>query len=157
MFDDIRRRLNILPVGVDVNAQSISPDGRSLLLTATAEGQQNLYIYSLDELAREPAVARQLTSTAGSKADAQFTPDGREVFYLEQGRITVIAVETRQPRTVAENGHLHGAAGRRFTNQTRELPRTACGLTVVVDDDVALLQTGAIGRSALPHALDQDT
>jgi tricorn protease len=101
VFDDIRRRLNILPVGVDVNAQSISPDGRSLLLTATAEGQQNLYTYSLDELSREPAVARQLTSTAGSKADAQFTPDSREVFYLEQGRITAIPIDTRQSRTVA--------------------------------------------------------
>jgi Tol biopolymer transport system component/C-terminal processing protease CtpA/Prc len=101
VFDDIRRRLNVLPVGVDVNAQTISPDGRTLLLTATAEGQQNLYAYSLDELAREPAVARQLTSTAGNKADAQFTPDSREVFYLEQGRITVMPIESRQARTVS--------------------------------------------------------
>ena len=100
VFDDIRRRLSILPVGVDVNAQTISPDGKQLLLTATAEGQQNLYVYSLDELSREPAVARQLTSTAGSKADAQFTPDSREVFFLEQGRITLIPLETRTPRTV---------------------------------------------------------
>ena len=101
VFDDIRRRLSILPVGVDVGAQTISPDGRSLLLTATAAGQQNLYVYSLDELAREPAVARQLTSTAGAKADAQFTPDGREVFYLEQGRVNVIPVESRQSRPVS--------------------------------------------------------
>ena len=101
VFDDIRRRLSILPVGVDVNAQTISPDGRSLLLTATAAGQQNLYVYSLDELSREPAVARQLTSTAGAKADAQFTSDSKEVFYLEQGRINLMPVETRQARQVA--------------------------------------------------------
>ena len=100
VFDDIRRRLSVLPVGVDVNAQTISPDGNSVLLTATAEGQTNLYIYSLDELSREPAVARQLTSTAGGKADAQFTPDSREVFYLEQGRITIMPIESRQARTV---------------------------------------------------------
>lgn len=100
VFDEIRRRLSILPVGVDVIAQAISPDGRTLLLTASAEGQQNLYTYSLDELAREPAVARQLTSTAGNKADAQFTPDGREVFYLEQGRITMMPIETRQARSI---------------------------------------------------------
>jgi Tol biopolymer transport system component/C-terminal processing protease CtpA/Prc len=106
VFDEIRRRLSILPVGVDVNAQSISPDGRWLLMTATAEGQQNLYVYSLDELAREPAVARQLTSTAGNKADAQFTPDSREVFYLEQGRITVMPVETRVARTIAVTAEL---------------------------------------------------
>ena len=101
MFDDIRQRVSILPVGVDVGSQSISPDGRWLLMTATAAGQQNLYVYSLDELAREPAVARQLTSTAGPKADAQFTPDSREVFYLEQGRISVIPIETRQSRNIS--------------------------------------------------------
>ncbi len=106
VFDDIRRRLSLLPVGVDVTAQTISPDGRSLLLTATAEGQQNLYVYSLDELAREPAVARQLTSTAGGKADAQFTPDSREIFYLEQGRITVMPVETRVARPIAVTAEL---------------------------------------------------
>jgi Tol biopolymer transport system component/C-terminal processing protease CtpA/Prc len=101
VFDGIRRRVSILPVGVDVASQTISPDGRLLLLTATAEGQQNLYTYSLDELAREPAVARQLTSTSGGKADAQFSPDSREVFYLEQGRLSVMPIETRQARTVA--------------------------------------------------------
>ena len=101
VFDGIRRRLSILPVGVDVTSQVISPDGRTLLLTATAEGQQNLYTYSLDELAREPAVARQLTSTSGAKADAQFSPDSREVFYLEQGRISVMPIETRVARSVA--------------------------------------------------------
>ena len=46
-------------------------------------------------------MARQLTSTAGAKTDAQFTPDSNEVFYLEQGRITVIPIETRQARAVA--------------------------------------------------------
>lgn len=101
VFEDIRRRLSILPVGVDVISQTISPDGRSLLLTASAEGQTNLYVYSLDELAREPAVARQLTSTAGGKSDAQFTSDSREVFYLEQGRINVMTVESRQSRAVS--------------------------------------------------------
>jgi Tol biopolymer transport system component/C-terminal processing protease CtpA/Prc len=121
VFDDIRRRLTILPVGVDVNAQTISPDGRSLLLTATAEGQQNLYIYSLDELSREPAVARQLTSTAGTKADAQFTPDSREVVYLEQGRITMIPIETRQSRTVAVNAEIDVA----FAEEKMEVFRQA--------------------------------
>ena len=106
VFDDIRRRLSILPVGLDVNAQTISPDGRTLLLTATAAGQQNLYVYSLDELSREPAVARQLTSTAGAKADAQFTSDSREVFYLEQGRINIMPIETRQARQIAVSAEM---------------------------------------------------
>src|SRR5262249_60877569 len=71
------------------------------LMTASAAGQQNLYVYSLDELSREPAVARQLTSTPGFKADARFTPDNKEVFYLEQGRINIVNLDTRQTRPLA--------------------------------------------------------
>ena len=120
VFDDIRRRLSILPVGVDVTAQAISPDGRTLLLTATAEGQQNLYTYSLDELAREPAVARQLTSTNGAKADAQFSPDSKEVYYLEQGRISVIPIETRQARSIAVTAELDVDFAREKTEVFRQ-------------------------------------
>jgi tricorn protease len=101
VFDDIKRRLSLLPVGVDSGYQEISPDGKWLLMIASAAGQQNLYVYSLDELAREPAVARQLTSTAGFKRDAQFSPDSKEVFYLEQGRINVVPLESRTPRAIA--------------------------------------------------------
>lgn len=101
VFDDIKRRLSLLPVGVDSGRQEISPDGKWLLMIASAAGQQNLYIYSLDELSREPAVARQLTSTAGFKRDAQFSPDSKEVFYLEQGRINIVPLEGRTPRALA--------------------------------------------------------
>jgi Tol biopolymer transport system component len=106
VFDDVRRRVSILPVGVDVASQTISPDGRTLLITATVAGQQNLYTWSLDELEREAPVARQLTSTAGPKSDAQFSPDSRDVFYLEQGRITVMPIETRQARSVSVTAEL---------------------------------------------------
>lgn len=101
VFEDIRKRLNLLPVGVDVNYQTISPDGKWLLMIASAANQENLYIYSLDELSREPAVARQLTSTPGNKSAAQFSPDSKEVFYLEQGRINVVPLDTRVPRPLA--------------------------------------------------------
>ncbi|MBC8155873.1 MAG: PDZ domain-containing protein, partial [Bacteroidetes bacterium] len=101
VFDGIRQRLSLLPVGVDVDDHVISKDGKTLLLIATVAGQQNLYTYSLDELAREQAVARQLTSTSGSKSNAQFSPDGKEVFYLEQGRIQTVALDKREPKPLA--------------------------------------------------------
>ena len=93
VFDGIRQRLSLLPVGIDVNYQIISPDGKSIALIASAAAQQNLYLYSLDELAREPAVAKQLTSTPGVKSLAQFSPDGKEIFYLEQGRLNAVTLE----------------------------------------------------------------
>ena len=107
-FDDIRRRLSLVPVGVDVRAQTISPDGKWLLLTATVSTQTNLYIYPLDELSKDPATARQLTSTAGSKRAAQFSPDSKEVFFLDQGRIQVVPVEAKGPaaRAVAVTAEL---------------------------------------------------
>jgi tricorn protease len=98
VFDDIRRRLSVIPVGVDVQDQAISPDGKLLLVIANAAGQTNLYTYSIDELSREPAVARQLTSTAGNKSDAQFSSDGKEVYYLDAGRPHSITVEDRRVR-----------------------------------------------------------
>lgn len=106
VFDGIRQRLSLLPIGVDVNSLTISPDGKTLLMSASAEGQTNLYTWSLDELGREQGVARQLTSTPGFKTDAQFSPDGREVYFLEQGRISVINMDTRQPRPLAVTAEL---------------------------------------------------
>jgi Tol biopolymer transport system component len=95
VFDDIRRRLSFLPVGLDVTYQSISPDGKWVALVANSANQANIYVYSLDELSREPAVAKQLTSTSGFKNWAQFSPDNKEIFFTENGRIGVVNLEGR--------------------------------------------------------------
>jgi tricorn protease len=100
-FDGIRERLTWLPIGLDVGTIRISPDGKTLLLSATSAGEPNLYTYSLDELAREPAVARQLTSTPGPKEDPQWSPDGKQVFYLGRSRVEVATVESRESKPLA--------------------------------------------------------
>ena len=100
-FDGLRSRASVIPVGVDAQSQVLSPDGKSMLLVASAEGQENLYVYSMDELSQEPAIARQLTSTAGAKASPQFSPDSKDVFYLDRGRIFTVSLERREPRAVA--------------------------------------------------------
>jgi Tol biopolymer transport system component/C-terminal processing protease CtpA/Prc len=101
VFDQIRQRLSLLPVGIDVRYQTISPDGKWVLMIAAVANQLNLYVYPLDELSKDPFVARQLTSTAGGKGDAQFSPDSKEVYYLEQGHINIIPLENRQTRQLA--------------------------------------------------------
>ncbi len=101
VFDQIRTRLSLLPVGVDVRYHAISPDGKWVLMIAAVANQLNLYVYPLDELSKDPFVSRQLTSTAGGKGDAQFSPDSKEVYYLEQGRINIIPLENRQTRPLA--------------------------------------------------------
>ena len=93
-FEHIRERISMLPIGLSVNQPEISPDGKLLLVSATVAGQPNLYLFPLEETAsprprlaagggRAARVARQLTSTPGAKTRAQFSPDSREVYYLE--------------------------------------------------------------------------
>ena len=106
VFDGIRERINLLPIGLDVTDQSISPDGKLLLLTASSANQTNLYTYSLDELATEPAVARQLTSTPGPKTRAQLSSDSKEVFFLDNGKPSVVTLETRTPKPIAVSAEL---------------------------------------------------
>jgi len=100
-FDQIRRRLTMMPVGIDVRYQRISPDGKLVLMVAAVANQLNLYVYPLDELSKDPLVSRQLTSTAGFKSSPQFSPDSKEVYYLEQGRINIIPLENRQARPLS--------------------------------------------------------
>jgi tricorn protease len=100
VFEDIRQRLSVLRPGISVNDQSISPDGKTLLVTASAEGQFNLYTINIDELATDRA-ARQLTSTAGFKSQAQFSPDSKEIYYLESGRVNIVNLDRREVRPLA--------------------------------------------------------
>ncbi len=100
VFEDIRRRLSILQTGVDVGSQVISPDGKTVLVSASSEGQFNLYTLPIDELAADNS-AKQLTSTANVKSDAQFSPDGKDVYYLESGRINMVNLDRREIKPLA--------------------------------------------------------
>lgn len=104
--EGIHERLAVLPVGVDVASEVISPDGRQLLLVASAAGQQQLFVYPLDELSTEPAIARQLTTTPGFKSSVQWAPDSKSVWFLEQGRVVNLPIESRAPRQVALRAEL---------------------------------------------------
>lgn len=99
-FAGIRQRVSTIPVPVDPATHSISPDGRWLVVIGSAAGQPNLWSWPLDELATEPATIRQLTTTAGGKSGLAWSPDSKEVYFLEQGRIQAYHMDTRATRTV---------------------------------------------------------
>jgi tricorn protease len=101
VFEGIRDRLTLLPLGLNAEAPVISADGKVLLFAARSANQLGLYTYGLDELAKEPPVARQLTSTPGRRSDYAFSPDAKDVFFLENGSVKSITVESRTPKTIA--------------------------------------------------------
>jgi Tol biopolymer transport system component/C-terminal processing protease CtpA/Prc len=106
VFDGIRQRLSLLPVGIDVALLTIAPDGKSVALIGTTAGQSNVWVYPLDELARGPAVARQISSTPGDKGSVQFSPDSKEIWYVEDGAIVAAPLGEGEPRTLAVSAEM---------------------------------------------------
>lgn len=101
VWEGLRQRLSLLPLGVSVDQMSLSKDGNSLVISTSVAGQQNLYTYSLDELSKEPAVLKQITSTPSNKSNIQFSADGKDVWYLENGRIQSVSIDSRIPKPLA--------------------------------------------------------
>ncbi len=111
-FEGMRQRLSVIPLGLDVGPQVLSPDGKTLVVTATVGGQQNLFSYALDDLTTERRVAHQLTTTAQNKTAVQFAPDGKSVWYLEGGRPTSTTLEPRATRALTLRAELDADFGR---------------------------------------------
>lgn len=97
-FEGIRERASVLPLGLSAGNPVISPDGKVMVFIATVAGQDNLYSYSLDELAKEPATPVQITSNAKSKTGYVFTADSKTLYYLENGSIISTPVENPKPK-----------------------------------------------------------
>lgn len=87
VFEGLRDRVKLLETGLDVTHVAVTPDSKTLVAVAGSESGQNLYAFSVDDVAPAEAVARQLTATSGVKSDAQITPDGKIVYYLDAGRL----------------------------------------------------------------------
>jgi tricorn protease len=99
--EGIRQRLNLLSLGIFVDYIEISKDGKQMLVVGGFGDQENIYTYSLDESSREPAVLKQVTTSPAPKSNAQFSGDGREIFYIEQGRIQSVSTDSRQAKPMA--------------------------------------------------------
>lgn len=102
VFEDIRKRTSFINTGVNNNGVIVSPDGKTLLVLGSAEGQFNFYTMTLDELSNDQS-ARQLTSTPGFKSQAQFSPDSKEVYYVENGRINIVSLDRRDVKPLSVN------------------------------------------------------
>jgi len=102
VFDGIRERLSFLNSGLNSGGVVISPDGKTAVLLATAAGQFNLYTMAMDELATDQS-AKQLTSTTGFKSNVQFSPDNKEIYYLENGRVQIAGLDKRDVRPLNIN------------------------------------------------------
>src|ERR1051326_6976590 len=100
-FNGIRDRARILPIGYDVNEVTLSPDGKWLAFQADVGDDEQVYIYSIDELSNDPAVPKQLSSSPGRKRALRFTSDNKELWYLDSGKIAAATIDPVKARTIA--------------------------------------------------------
>jgi len=101
VWDGLRDRTTVLPLGLNASSPVITPDGKTLMFIATERGQDNLYSYNLDELADEPPVPKQISASAKPKADMAVPSDGKTVFYLDGGQVISTPIDTPKPKVVA--------------------------------------------------------
>ena len=104
-FSGIERRLRFLTSPqMNTRAMAISPDSRDLIFRGMVAGKYNLWAMPLDEQRAEQA-PRQLTNGNGSKHGAQFAPDGKSFYYIDNGQATIRKFpsgESTTLQTVAE-------------------------------------------------------
>ncbi|WP_010183575.1 S41 family peptidase [Sphingomonas sp. PAMC 26605] len=101
VWDGLRARATILPLGLNADTPVISPDGKTLVFRAREKGRANLYSYTLDELADEPPVAQQLTQSDRPKGDFALAGDGKTLFYLDGGRVISTPLDSPKPKPIA--------------------------------------------------------
>jgi len=106
VFDGIRERATILPLGMSAERPLISPDGKTLIFSAQQGERQNLYSYSLDELAVEAPSPKEITSTEHAKTDYAFTPDDKTVFYRDGDRVFSTPLESPAAKPLAITAEL---------------------------------------------------
>jgi Tol biopolymer transport system component/C-terminal processing protease CtpA/Prc len=112
VFDGIRERASFLPLGVSADEPAISPDGKTLVFRTSVSGQSIIYSYDLDELAKEPPTPQQIASSKRPKRSYAFSPDSKQLYYLEGGVLTVTALELPRPRPLAVTAELDVAFDR---------------------------------------------
>jgi len=106
VFEGIRERATFIPLGGSAEEPVISPDGKTLVYRARQGDQQNLFSYSLDELAKEPPAPAQLTGGRRAKRDYAFSPDSKEIYYLDGGRVSATPIQSPKPRFIDVTGEM---------------------------------------------------
>ena len=106
VFEGIRERATVLPLGMSADTPVISPDGKTLVFHARQGERDALYSYSLDELAREPPAPHELAAGDRPKSDVAFTPDSKTVFYRESGKVVSSPLESPKAKPLAISAEL---------------------------------------------------
>ena len=87
---------------------AISPDGQRLAFIATHEGNQAVWVRSLDSLSAQP-----LAGTEGAAASIFWSPDGRFIAFFTNGKLKKVNVSGGLTQTICDEAEPRGGAWNR--------------------------------------------
>ena len=87
-----RRAIFLTDFKLNAQALQIRPDSKTLIFQASFTGQPNLWSMSLEE-EKKRDLPKQLTWSADKKRQIYFTPNGKRIHFLENGRIHFLDIE----------------------------------------------------------------
>jgi Tol biopolymer transport system component/C-terminal processing protease CtpA/Prc len=94
VFEGIRNRLTLLQIQ-DPRLQQITADPDRIWYTTRG----NINSFALDRTTDNVTIVGWITDGT-PKSNVQVSSDGKELFYLEQGRVTVLTLSNREKRTL---------------------------------------------------------
>jgi tricorn protease len=104
-FKNIRDRTRLSPLGLDIQEAINSPDGKWLAFAAQVPANaanQRVYAIGTDAAFSDSSPAPiLLASTSSSKQFLGFSPDSKEVFFLDDTHIAAATIDPPNVRTIA--------------------------------------------------------
>jgi Tol biopolymer transport system component len=132
-----------LPVGVSASTFSVSPDGRSLLLQAQAEGTSRLLVRSFDSVD-----FRELPGTEGA-GSGFWSDDGQQVAFALRGALKKVAAVGGPVEEIVRDGV--SAVGGCWANKQIIFQNSAGGLSRVPDSGGHVTAVTAPNPAELHH------
>jgi Tol biopolymer transport system component/C-terminal processing protease CtpA/Prc len=111
-FAGIRDRVRLLPIGQDAGEVAVSPDGKWIAYVGDVGDDSQVYVYSIDELSDDAGVPKQLSSSPSGKRALQFTPDSKEVWYLDNNKVAAATLDPAKARNIPVTAEMDVDFGR---------------------------------------------
>src|SRR2546425_6034650 len=90
--------------GPDQPVVALSPDGKTLVYAASAEGTQQLYLRPMDRIEAKPIPGTQEATTPF------FSPDGQWVGFFAGGKLQKVSIRGGPPVTLSKGAVTGGAS-----------------------------------------------
>ncbi|MBM3765105.1 MAG: peptidase S41 [Acidobacteria bacterium] len=96
VLDGLRERVRITPLDVSAFGATLSRDGKQLAFVADLAGASAILLLPTEATARP----RTLLTGPGRKSSLRWDADNKTIYFLQDGRVSSIAIDQPQPKSI---------------------------------------------------------